>query len=62
MWTSGEGTYSRSKTDLMIDLTTSLHNIKLTQTRKLGRPPNWKGGEYRPRVLQGVKHVGLPGR
>ena len=57
-WTYNEGLHgSRNKTDLMTDLETSLHNVKQTQTRKLPPPKDWKGGEYRPRVLQGVKRL-----
>ena len=57
-WAFHEGLHgTRSKTDLMTDLETSLHNVKQTQTRKLPVPPSWRGGEYRPRVLQGVKSV-----
>ena len=41
----------------MTDLTTSLHNVRQTQTRKMHTPSDWKGDEYRPRVLTGVKRV-----
>lgn len=57
-WAEREGiNHLRNKTDLMNDLTTSLHNVRQTQTRKLHTPANWKGDEYRPRVLTGVKRV-----
>jgi P4 family phage/plasmid primase-like protien len=57
-WVEREGIFHpRNKTDLMTDLTTSLHNVRLTQTRKLHAPGDWKGDEYRPRVLTGVKRI-----
>lgn len=57
-WASEEGLRGiRNKTDLISDLETSLHNVRQTQTRKLAPPPNWAGGEYRPRVLTGVRSV-----
>lgn len=61
-WGKDEGLTGRSlrnKTELMSDLETSLHNVKATQSRKLESPEGWKGGEYRPRVLLGVKKVKL---
>jgi P4 family phage/plasmid primase-like protien len=57
-WVGREGLGGRelrSKTELMIDLATSLHNVQATQRRGLPAPANWRGGEYRPRVLAGVK-------
>lgn len=59
-WAAREGLGGRehrSKAELMTDLTTSLHNIQATQRRGLPAPANWRGGEYRPRVLAGVKAV-----
>ncbi len=59
-WVGREGLSGRelrSKTELMIDLATSLHNVQVTQRRGLPAPARWRGGEYRPRVLAGVKSV-----
>ena len=57
-WAEREGlVHSRNKTDLMTDLATSLHNVRVTQSRKLRAPPDWEGDEYRPRVLTGIKRI-----
>lgn len=56
-WATEEGVHSRSKTDLMTDLATSLHSVQATQRRGLKVPSDWRGGEYRPRVLSGIRQV-----
>ena len=57
-WAEREGIFhTRNKTDLMTDLTTSLHTVRQTQTRKMHTPQDWKGDEYRPRVLTGIKRI-----
>ncbi len=59
-WVTREGLSGRerrSKNELMTDLATSLRGVQATQRRGLAAPLSWKGGEYRPRVLTGVKRV-----
>ena len=56
-WAIREGLHNRrNKTDLMTDLASSLRGVQATQ-RRLPPPSNWRRGEYRPRVLSGVKAV-----
>ncbi|MBX3582829.1 MAG: bifunctional DNA primase/polymerase [Rhizobiaceae bacterium] len=56
-WAIREGLHGRrNKTDLMTDLASSLRGVQATQ-RRLPPPPDWRRGEYRPRVLSGVKAV-----
>jgi phage/plasmid-associated DNA primase len=56
-WAIREGLNGRrNKTDLMTDLASSLRGVQATQ-RRLPAPRDWRRGEYRPRVLSGVKAV-----